>query len=329
MKVAGALGRSVAALPPESRPGRSCPVSYRYAPRAFDRAPEIVAETLYVVGGLYGNREALEAVLALAEREPGGATLVFNGDFHWFDVGGEDFGALDAAVARHAALRGNVETELAAEESGAGCGCAYPMDVSDAEVTRSNRILEMLRETARAEPAIRERLATLPMHLVARVGDARVGIVHGDAASLAGWGFAHDRLDDLAHRRWIEAAFRDARVDVFASTHTCLPALRRFAVDGDDRAVANNGAAGMPNFAGTRHGLLTRISTRPYEGSARAYGTRIAGVEVDAIRIEYDHARWLARFAASWREGSAAHDSYHRRLVEGPRHALAAAVPRP
>lgn len=320
---------ALASLPPEARPGRTCPVAYRYAPRVFDRAPDLEARTLYAVGGLYGNREALEAVLALAERERDGVTIVFNGDFHWFDVAAEDFRAIDRGVVAHAALRGNVETELAAEESGAGCGCAYPADVSDADVARSNEILARLRETARGVPEARARLAALPMHLVARVGDARIGIVHGDAASLAGWGFAHDRLDDPRHRRWIESAFRDARVDLFASTHTCLPALRRFEVDGRDRAVANNGAAGMPNFAGTRHGLLTRISTRAYEGPERDYGTRIAGVAVDAIRIEYDHERWLARFERSWAQGSAAHASYRRRIAEGPRHVIASAAPRP
>jgi hypothetical protein len=326
--VTGAAARALREPAPDSRPGRSCPVSYRYSPRVFDRAPELHAETLYVVGGLYGNREALDAVLRLAGRERGPVALAFNGDFHWFDVALEDFRAVQREVASHAALRGNVETELAGEESGAGCGCAYPADVSDAEVARSNEILERLRATARTAPRLRERLGALPMHLVAQVGAARIGIVHGDAASLAGWGFAHDRLDDARHRRWIDNAFRDARVEIFASSHTCLPALRRFEVDGAARAVANNGAAGMPNFAGTREGLLTRISLAPFEGPERAYGTRIAGVEVEAIRIAYDHERWIARFAASWPEGSAAHASYHARILDGPRrHALAAAAP--
>ena len=69
-----------------TRPGRTCPTAYRYSPRVFDRAPEIEADTLYVAGGLYGNVEALAAIAALAAREPGPVTLVFNGDFHWFDV---------------------------------------------------------------------------------------------------------------------------------------------------------------------------------------------------------------------------------------------------
>ena len=317
-----ALARAPAGL--DARPGRTCPLAYRYSPRAFDRDPEIAAETLYAVGGLYGNVEALAAVRALAAREPGPVTLVFNGDFHWFDVDDADFAHVTREVLAHHAIRGNVETEIAGEDSGAGCGCAYPADVSDAEVARSNSILERLRATAARSPLLRERLARLPMHLLARVGGARVALVHGDACSLAGWGFAQDRLDDPAHRRWVEAMFREARVDAFASTHTCLAALRRF----DGGVVANNGAAGMPNFEGSRFGLLTRIGVRPFAGAERLYGVECAGAHIEALRIDYDHARWVERFAASWPEGSPAHASYFRRITAGTRHALGNALPR-
>jgi hypothetical protein len=162
------------------------------------------------------------------------------------------------------------------------------------------------------------------MHLVARVGGARVGIVHGDAASLAGWGFAHGELDRPAHRRWVESAFADAKVDVFASTHTCLPALRRF----DGGVVVNNGAAGMPNFADSRFGLITRIAPVPFAGSESLYRVESAGVQVEAVRIDYDHARWVERFLAAWPEGSPAHASYFSRIAQGTRFALAQAAPR-
>jgi hypothetical protein len=315
--------RQTAALP-----GRTCPTSYRYSPRVFDRAPEIVADTIYVIGGLYGNVEALEAVQAMAAREPGPVTLVFNGDFHWFDVARADFARVTREVLQGRALRGNVETEIAAEDSGAGCGCAYPLDVSDAEVSRSNEILERLRATARGFPGQRERLGRLPMNLVARVGEARVGIVHGDAASLAGWGFAQDRLDDPAHRRWVESAFRAGEVDIFASTHTCLPAFREFAFEGASGVVANNGAAGMPNFAGRNAGLITRIGRVPFAGPEKLYGLQARGVHVEAIEIGYDHARWVERFLANWPAGSPAHASYFRRIADGPRFTLAHAAPR-
>jgi hypothetical protein len=323
--VSEALGRRREA---GERPGRNCPVSYRYSPEVFCRDPEIVAETVYVIGGLYGNLEALDAVHALAASEPGPVILVFNGDFHWFDVSAPDFARVTRTVLEDWAIRGNVETEIASDDSGAGCGCAYPLDVSDAVVLRSNEILERLRDTARAFPDLRERLARLPMNLVARVGRAHVGIVHGDAASLAGWGFAQDRLDDPGHRRWIEDVFRRGEVDVFASTHTCAPALREFAFANASGVIINNGAAGMPNFSGRRAGLITRIGCAPFPGPERIYGLEVRGTHVEALEVRYDHARWVARFLASWPAGSAAHASYHRRIVDGPGFMLAQAAPR-
>ena len=296
-----------------------CPVSYRYSPAVFDREPQVVADSLYVVGGLYGNVEALCALQDLVAEHPG--TIVFNGDFHWFDVALSDFARISAGVARHVALRGNVETEIAAEDSGAGCGCAYPMDVSDAEVHRSNEILARLRATARGLRDDRAALGGLPMHLTARVGQARIGVVHGDASSLAGWGFAHDQLDRPAHARWLESAFDAAQVDLFASSHTCLPALRSFDFGHGPRVVANNGAAGMPNHEGTRYGLVTRIGVRPLGGAASVDALQVAGVHVETVRLDYDHEAWLRRFLASWPEGSPAHASYHRRIAEGPRFA--------
>ena len=45
--------------------GRSCPLRYRYTPQALGAAEALRAETLYVVGGLYGNVESLRQVLAM------------------------------------------------------------------------------------------------------------------------------------------------------------------------------------------------------------------------------------------------------------------------
>lgn len=39
-----------------STAGRVCPVRYRYGPGAIAGAPERLAETVYVIGGLYGNQ---------------------------------------------------------------------------------------------------------------------------------------------------------------------------------------------------------------------------------------------------------------------------------
>ena len=42
--------------------GRACPVDYRIPSDAFAGAPQRVCDVLYVVGGLYGNPFALDAV---------------------------------------------------------------------------------------------------------------------------------------------------------------------------------------------------------------------------------------------------------------------------
>ncbi|MFN5191150.1 MAG: hypothetical protein ACK5DL_08460, partial [Burkholderiales bacterium] len=115
-------------------PGRACPLHYRYSPSTFSRAADCVADTVYVIGGLYGNLPALEEILAIAAREVVAPTLVFNGDFHWFDVNAPTFAAINTEVLKHIALRGNVETELAPDADEAGCGCAYPDYVDDADV---------------------------------------------------------------------------------------------------------------------------------------------------------------------------------------------------
>jgi hypothetical protein len=289
-------------------------VPYRYDPRALRRPAEIEADTVYVIGGLYGNPFALDAILDLAAAEAVAPRLAFNGDFNWFDADPAAFVAINARVMDHVALRGNVETELASDDGAAGCGCAYPEWVGDPEVARSNAILDRLRETARSFPVLRASLGALPMHAVALVGGVRVAIVHGDAWSLAGWAFSQERLrDDPAA---VAEAFGAGEVSVFASSHTCLPVLQPFDLARGRCLIANNGAAGMPNFRGTRYGLITRVSVFPHAGAL--YGDRIGTVHVEALPVCYDHAGWLRRFDALWPEGSPAAVSYRRRIAEGP-----------
>jgi len=109
-----------------SAPGRTCPVSYRYRPEAIALAAPLAVDTVWIAGGLYGNPFALRALLEAYDAEPGSKALIFNGDFHWFDVDPVDFRLIDQTVLGFRALRGNVETEISAPAENAGCGCAYP-----------------------------------------------------------------------------------------------------------------------------------------------------------------------------------------------------------
>lgn len=302
----------------EAAPGRFCPVDYRYRPSDLDRPAELQAETLYVVGGLYGNPAALEAVQELATTERGPVTIVFNGDFNWFNVDPQSFSTINKEVLRHHAIRGNVETELAHAHADVGCGCAYPESVSDAEVARSNEIMLRLRETAADFPELTRELRRLPMHVVASVGEVRVGIVHGDSDSLAGWSYSAERLAERLGTEKLRADFVAANVDVLASSHTCRAVATTLYAQGRTRALFNNGAAGMPSACGERYGLLTRISTRV--APKASYGTSIRGAFIQAVPVRYDHERWLAEFLKNWTRGSAAYTSYFHRISRGPAH---------
>lgn len=302
-------------------PGRSCPVEYRYGSRALCAPATLYAESLWIAGGLYGNTFALQRLEEMFGADTGDARLVFNGDFHWFDVADAPFADIERGVTRHAATRGNVETEIARPQAGAGCGCGYPDWVDDDDVVRSNRIIEQLKETARRAPGAAARLAALPMYRIAEVGGQRIAIVHGDADSLAGWGFSQETLATREGRDAAASAFRAAGVRVFASSHTCLPVLQAFEGVG---VIVNNGAAGMPNFAGTHFGLATRISVVPH--AKALYRKRVGPLHVEAIPIDYDAPAWRKAFLAQWPDGSHAHASYWRRINDGPRYLANQAV---
>lgn len=308
-----------------SSPGRSCPLHYRYPSTVFARPAHLEGlEVLYVVGGLYGHEPALQQVLRLFEQERGRKAMVFNGDFHWFDADSDTFARLQRHVLQHHALRGNVETELADEDSldDAGCGCAYPAWVGEGVVERSNLILQRLRGVT--TPEQRAQLRALPMWLRADVGPLKLGLVHGDAQSLAGWGFAQEHLAAAEHR--VEAAqwFAAAQVHAFASSHTCLPVFQ--ALNGGRHWVLNNGAAGMPNFAGDAAGLFTRIALQPLGGPLVRVQAQAQGVHCELVAIETDASAWRRWFEQQWPVGSDAHASYFQRITQGPAYTPAQAL---
>jgi hypothetical protein len=311
-------------------------LDYRYPPEVFHAPAEPPLrdlDVLYVVGGLYGNEAALHRVLELFERERGEKALVFNGDFHWFDADPAAFARVQRSVLAHTAMRGNVETELAREPaddvSSAGCGCAYPAWVGDDVVERSNRILGRL--AAALDASQRSELARLPMWLRAEVAGVRLGLVHGDATSLAGWGFDQEHLRDTGHREVVAGWIERAGVDAFCCSHTCLPVFQQLRLRNRRAWVLNNGAAGMPNFRGDGAGLLTRLGREPLGAARSRCGAIVEGaggarVHAEGVAIETDGAAWRATFLAQWPAGSDAHASYFDRIEAGPQYAPAEVV---
>ena len=162
---------------------------------------------------------------ASARRSRSCSTATFTGSMPSRDW----FAEIERGVARHHAIRGNVETEIArAADIGAGCGCAYPAIGRRGHRARARTKSWPICASAATRAGHGARLAALPMHLVAQVGGLRIGIVHGDAAALAGWGFAHDALDDPAASRWLDDD--PARRRASMCSPRPIPALRRCAI---------------------------------------------------------------------------------------------------
>ena len=183
---------------------------------------------------------------------------------------------------------------------------------------RSNRIHARLKSTAHRHKGLLARIAQLPMFARYQVADCRVGVVHGDAESLAGWRFDVRALDDPQALPWLRSAFMASEVDLFASTHTCLPALRRFGVaPGRAGWVCNNGAAGMPNFARDLAGLCTRIGSSPSPHPVLDE-IRSGGAYAALLPVRFDADRWRTEFLAQWPPGSPAWSSYFERISRGP-----------
>ncbi len=247
--------------------------------------------------------------------------IVFNGDFNWFNIDRASFAQINSRVLARTALRGNVETELASDDPAAGCGCGYPDFVGDAEVARSNQIIERLRDTAREQSSIRRALAALPMYCTAVVGAARIAIVHGDCESLAGWGLSREALAEPARRAHAADWFTQAQVDIIASSHSCLPVMMDFPMREGPGIVVNNGAAGMPNFVNTQYGVITRIGITPSPHQP-VYGTQAGAAYIDALAVHYDTQHWHDAFHANWPPGSPAHLSYSRRIEYGPHYRI-------
>ena len=332
----------------------ACPISYRLGASALRAAPRLRCSTLYAAGGLYGNPFALDAIEARAALESTPPTVVFNGDFNFFNAEPDWWRSLNTRIAeRHLAMAGNVEVESCAEGPYEGCGCGYPGYVAQGVVERSDRIVEALAVAAHGAgaPGLVEWMRRLPRALIAELRQpdgercTRVGIVHGDVESLSGWRLGVEAMSppDETLRAALGCADEASAATYVAPTplqtvldwcdaadvagllcsHTCLPYGQVIArpPPGASRSVAvfNNGSAGMPNFAGEAGtGLITRVSVDLRPPADSLYGGVAGGLRYDALPVRYDHAQWAELFDRRWPAGSDAHASYHGRIHHGP-----------
>ena len=297
--------------------GRACPIDYRIAADAFADNAQRACDVLYVVGGLYGNPFALDAVDALVATEQAAAPnavimTIFNGDMHWFDKTADNFANIEQRAACYDLLVGNVEAELRRQEDvGVGCGCAYPECTTDEAVGRSNRIHRMLSRAVDERSELKEMLQSRPSTATVEVGGCKVGITHGDEKLIGGWDCSREALQDVIRQDELDMFFERSGVDIFVTTHTCAPV----ALTLSHGAIINNGSAGLPNFEGQHFGLAVRIAKEPHADAL--FGVRWKGVHVQAIPVRYDHEAYVAWFDELWSETSPAAISYRDRIVDG------------
>ncbi len=296
--------------------GRGCPLHYRYRPSQLAECPETLdADVLYVIGGLYGNPLALAEIEAMAERERAEGwrvELIFNGDFNWFNADAACFAALNRRILRHRAVLGNVECELADPHPGAGCGCAYPDSVDDAVVARSNRIIARMQAIAAEQPDICRQLRRLPRYRCIELCGQHVIVLHGDPESLAGWGLAWEYLRQPAHQATLHRWLEESGAQLIVATHTCLPALWHT----DERAIINNGSAGMGNFHDDARGMITRIGVASRHPQA-LLSQPVGALQVELLPVAFDVHAWQTLFQRWWPEGSDAALSYGERMRQG------------
>lgn len=249
------------------------PLDYRIDPQAFAGEAGARCSVLYVVGGLYGNPFAFDALDDLVASESDDVLVVLNGDMHWFDKTAENFADIERRARRYVPLVGNVEAELRRQVGvGVGCGCAYPDCTPDDSVSRSNRIHKTLSLAVNARPELKEGLQGRPATMVVEVAGRRVGITHGDEKLVGGWDCSRESLQDVMRQDEVDLFMERSSLDVFTTTHTCAPAALSLARG----VVVNNGAAGLPNFAGQRFGLVVRIACEPRQDALFESGRRPA-----------------------------------------------------
>jgi len=247
------------------------------APRIADLG-QINAPVL-VFGGVYGNLEALDALLAHTRLLgiPSGR-MVHTGDVAAYCA---DTRACAERLADLGipAIKGNVEAQLAA--SADDCGCGFD-EGSQCDALSAQWYA---RADAETTPHLRSWMAGLPDHLSFTLGGVRCHVVHGAFSDISRFMFASQ--SDAAFAG--ELASSDA--DCVIAGHTGIPFTRTVG----SRLWHNSGALGMPANDGTIRGwyaLLTpsdtgiEIAIRPvsFDGSATARKIRAVGLPEDYAR---------------------------------------------
>jgi hypothetical protein len=296
--------------------------------------------TLFVVGGLYGNLEALKIISQRAKNE--NALVVFNGDFNFFNTTRETWDELNERVltldGSELSILGNVEKSACSPLEYSGCGCNYPSYVGESVPRWADEIVAKLHQAAQSSSSsIGKKLLELPDFRVIKFGGERIGIIHGDFENIAGWKLSLESLyplntrvrnllnvpaSEISSPEYVQKGFQDADISLLCCSHTCVPFAQRISFHtGNGRhqkgAIFNNGAAGIPNFRNNLFGVMTRISVDTSPPLDSLWGGPVGNIRVDAVPIRYDIFGFAKLFATLHAQGSAASLSYGSRIQRG------------
>lgn len=291
--------------------GRNCSLDYFLDRNWTEKSNKLFRDAIYVVGGLYGNYEALKTIKKII-KEDNERFLAFNGDVHWFDININDFLKIEVTLEMQGCrlMMGNVEYELLSKDDTFGCGCNYSELVEDDFVMHSNIIHSIMKKNLMGQDIL-EKIKLRPRAKVYNLFDKKIAITHGDEKNMAGWKCSRD---DLSYKKRQEELFNwmnDNNIDILATSHTCLPALLRI----NNKIIINNGAAGMANVKGESFGLISRIGNKPH--SQAIISEKIDDVYVELVKVDFSLLDFLEWFDKVWPKGTAANVSYRSRITNG------------
>jgi predicted phosphodiesterase len=235
-----------------------------------------------LLGGVYSNHEALEAVLADARTRDVDAVYCL-GDLGGFGPRPDRvFPLLMGAGVR--CVQGNYDRSVGLGLTDCGCGYTDPRDNHFARVSYAYTL-------ANTGDINRRWLAALPAHLRVTLGRYRLLLCHGSPRQINEF-----LWETTTPRGLLEQFCRSYGADVVCVTHTGIKWHRPVA---DDRHAVNVGVIGRPeNDGNTRvwYALLTADPTLTVEFVSVAY-------DHEALAREMEREGLPAEFVATIRTG--------------------------
>lgn len=226
-----------------------------------------LADPLLIFGGIYGNLEAFDALVAkAAELGVAPEHMIHTGDVAAYCA--DTFACADKLQALGCpAIKGNVEEQLA--ESADDCACGFD-EGSECDLL-AMRWYAMA--NAQTTPDLRRWMAALPDHLSFSMQGRRFVVVHGSPRLINEFMFCS--LDDARFTEQLD----QVNADCIIAGHTGLPFTKRIG----PRLWHNSGALGLPANDATQRVWFSVLTPQA------------SGIEFSFHALEYDYRATAAK----------------------------------